>query len=80
VFEAWDVQFEGEDPDWHGFKRASKEDADAYAAALGHAQALGDQLKDRYSDDDRFAQWREECVSNLALWAGEGLRIVLEEG
>lgn len=75
VFKAWDAQFDEDDRESRSFQEAEAEIESAYQAALAHANQLGEQIQARYSDDDKFSAWAEQCKSNIGAWAGEGIRI-----
>lgn len=75
VYQSWDARF---DQFWRterAFRPASAKTAAAYRAALAHADALGERMRARYSDEGKFSRWQERCRRNLRKWAGDGILV-----
>ena len=77
VFKAWDAQFDEDWRKWRSFKPADAQIVRTYQAALAHVLTLGEQMEVRYSGEDKYHPWVEQCERNMEKWAGEGVRVKL---
>lgn len=75
VFGPWDAQSDEDLRAYHGFARVDAQTTSTYEAAFAHVNALGEQLRSRYSDEADLTRWAEQCKQNLAQWAGDGIRV-----
>lgn len=72
VFNAWDAQF---DEDYRlSFKPATQEEIANYEAALSHVREVEGEMA-TVMGDANYGAWLENCINNLALQAGAGLRL-----
>ena len=73
VFTAWDAQFDSDEREYYEFTPAGSEVVELFQLLRGRLDSTA-QSTPTY-EQPGYDQWRRECIENLSIWSGVGVRL-----